>query len=96
MYGETIFSTNNFFGNYVLQNKKYPSKSEFLNYMFLYYYTRGINTLPICIDQFVEEVYDDYEDIMINVSPEDFAERWEKSIHKDVRQRIEKKIELKI
>ena len=89
IYGVNLFSTNNFFGSYVFQNKKYPSKSNFLIYLFKYYYTRDKKTLPICIDQFVDEVYDDYENIMIKISPSDFADRWEKSNHINVRRQME-------
>ena len=49
--------------------------SKFLNYIFLYYYTRSKITLPICVEKFVDEVLDDYQDIMINAHPiEDIIE----------------------
>ncbi len=85
IYGYELFSTNNFFGNYVFEYKKYPSKSEFLNYIFLYHYKREKKTLPICIEQFVDEVFNDYENILKSVVPTDFADRWSKSVYKDVR-----------
>jgi hypothetical protein len=85
IYGYNLFSTDNFYGRYISEHKKYPSKSKFLNYIFLYYYTRSKITLPICVEKFVDEVLDDYQDIMINVSPNDFAERWTKSMHINVR-----------
>lgn len=89
VYGYNLFSTDNFYGRYISEHKQYPSKSKFLNYIFLYYYTRGKMTLPICIEQFVDEVLDDYQDIMINISPIDFAERWTESIHINVRMGME-------
>ena len=89
VYGYTLFSTNNFFGKYVLENQKYPTKSEFLNYIFMYHFTRDKITLPICIQQFVDEVFEDYKDILTTISPSDFAKRWEDSTDKDWRQRME-------
>jgi hypothetical protein len=89
IYGYELFSTNNFFGNYVSIHKKYPTKSEFLNYIFLYHYTRDKQTLPICVEQFVDEVFIDYEDILKTVEPNDFGERWNISVYKDVRIQLE-------
>lgn len=89
IYGSELFSTNNFFGNYVFNNKKYPNKSEFLNHIFLYHYTREKTTLPICVEQFVDEVFTDYEDILKTVNPDDFAYRWNNSVHKEERKRLE-------
>ena len=91
IYGYNLFSTDNFYGRYISEHKKYPSKSKFLNYIFLYYYTRGKITLPICVETFVDEVLDDYQDIMINISPADFAERWTKSIYINARIEMERR-----
>ena len=85
IYGTKLFSTNNFFGTYISENKKYPSKHEFLNYLFLYHLTRSKKTLPVCIEQFVNEAFIEYADIMKAIYPEEFAERWNKSVYKDVR-----------
>lgn len=89
IYGYDLFSTNNFFGKYVFENKKYPTKDELLNYIFMYHFTRDKKTLPICVEQFVNEVFIDYEDIIKTIDPTVFAERWENSVHKDLRARIE-------
>ena len=89
VYGYTLFSTNNFFGKYVLENKKYPTKSEFLNYLFIYHFTREKKTLPICVQQFVDEVFLDYKEILDNINPEEFARRWENSVHISVRESME-------
>lgn len=89
IYGYDLFSTNNFFGKYVFENNKYPTKDELLNYIFMYHSTRDKKTLPICVEQFVNEVFIDYEDIIKTIDPTVFAERWEKSVHKDLRARIE-------
>ena len=89
IYGYTLFSTNNFFGNYVFLNKKYPTKEEFFNYIFMYHFTRDTKTLPICIQQFVDEVFTEYEDILKTIKPEEFSKRWSESVHKDARQIME-------
>ena len=89
IYGYELFSTNNFFGRYIFENNKYPTKDEFLNYLFIYHFTRNKKTLPICIEQFVDEVFVDYKDIMETIHPEVFAERWNSSVYKDVRIRME-------
>jgi hypothetical protein len=89
VYGYEIFSTNNFFGKYVSENIKYPSKHEFLNYIFMYYFTRGKKTLPICIEQFVDEVFLEYKEIIDNIKPEVFAMRWEKSVYINIRRSME-------
>lgn len=89
VYGYELFSTNNFFGKYVSENKKYPTKSEFLNYMFMYYFTRNKKTLPICIKQFVDEVFNDYQEILDTIDPNIFAKRWEDSVYKWIRKEME-------
>ena len=92
IYGKEfgLFSTNNFFGNYIFQKQKYPTKSEFLNYLFLYHHTRNIKTLPLCINQFIDEVFNEYKNIISTISHSVFAERWQKSINKNVRMKMEK------
>jgi hypothetical protein len=89
IYGYTLFSTNNFFGKYVSENKKYPTKSEFLNYIFMYHFTRDKKTLPICVEQFVDEVFNDYQEILQTIDPDIFAKRWDDSVYKDVRKIME-------
>jgi hypothetical protein len=89
IYGYTLFSTNNFFGKYVSENKKYPTKSEFLNYIFMYHFTRDKKTLPICVEQFVNEVFNEYQEIFDTIDPYIFVERWECSVYKDIRKKME-------
>ena len=89
IYGNELFSTNNFFGTYVSENKKYPTKSEFLNYLFMYHFTRNKKTLPICIEQFLNEAFIDYEEILNTIDPLMFSERWLSSVYKDVRMQME-------
>jgi hypothetical protein len=89
IYGNELFSTSNFFGTYISENKKYPTKSEFLNYLFMYHFTRNKKTLPICIEKFVNEAFIDYEEILDNIDPLTFSERWLSSVYKDVRMQME-------
>ena len=89
IYGYEFMSVNNFFGNYVSENNKYPTKNEFLEYLYLYYSKRDKATLPMCIMQFVNEVFDEYKEIMEKIEPEEFANRWNKSVYIDVRTRME-------
>ena len=89
IYGDTLFSTNEFFGTYVLENKKYPTKSEFFNYLFTYYFSRNTKTLPICVEQFVNEVFNEYQEILDTINPEIFVERWKSSVCKDIRKKME-------
>ena len=89
IYGNELFSTNNFFGTYVSENKKYPTKSQFLNYLFIYHFTRNKKTLPICIEQFLNEAFIDYEEIINTIDPLIFSERWLSSVYKDVRMQME-------
>ena len=85
-----LFCSNSDFSNYIFQKQKYPTKSEFLNYLFLYHHTRNIKTLPLCINQFIDEVFNEYKNIISTISHSVFAERWQKSINKDVRMKMEK------
>lgn len=55
----------------------------------MYHFTREKKTLPICIQQFVDEVFLDYKEIVDNINPEEFARRWENSVHISVRESME-------
>jgi hypothetical protein len=90
IYGYDLFSTNNFFGNYISANEKYPTKDEFMNYLYRYHSSRDKSTLPICIQQFVDEVFNEYAEIIENIDARRFKELWDKSVWKDVRKSMEK------
>lgn len=80
IYGEgELLSSNKIFGSYICKNKKYPTKEEFLVYLSAYFERRKKKTLPICIDQFLNELYEEYKDIIEKVSVEDFIKRWKNS-----------------
>jgi hypothetical protein len=89
IYGYDFMSINNFFGNCVSEKNKYPTKNEFLEYIYLYYSKRDKTTLPMCIMQFVNKVFDEYKEIMEKIEPEEFANRWNKSVYIDVRTSME-------
>ena len=80
VYGKGDFiSITNIFGNYVSKQIRYPSKDEFLEYLSEYFKRREKDTLPVCITQFVYEVFEEYKEIMGKVLPEDFKKRWRAS-----------------
>lgn len=89
MYIINNFNTLRGFKIQLCFSKKYPTKEEFLNYLFMYHFTRDKKTLPICIQQFVDEVFTEYEDILKSIEPEEFSKRWNESVYKVVRIIIE-------
>ena len=91
IYGDRFMSVNNRFGEYVQNFQKYPSKEEFLVYLYKYYSSRGKSTLPICIQQFNDEIYSDYMYILANIDPDVFYHRWFYSRHESDRKKMEKK-----
>ena len=93
IYGEgELLSSNKIFGSYICKNKKYPTKEEFLVYLSRYFERRNKKTLPICIDQFLNELYEEYKEIIKNVSIEDFIKRWKNSSSIESRVAIEKEL----
>ena len=90
IYGNQFMSVNNRFGEYIQNLQKYPSKEEFLLYLYKYYSSRGKSTLPICIQQFIDEIYTDYSKILANIEPDVFFHRWFNSKHESDRKKMEK------
>ena len=82
-------SITNLFGVFVVTNIKYPTKEEFLIYLSEYYSTRNYKTLPVCISQFIDEIFEDYKDILSYLEPNIFSERWINSKHNNVRLKME-------
>jgi phosphotransferase system IIB component len=88
IYGEgELLSSNKIFGSYICKNKKYPTKEEFLVYLSKYFERREKKTLPVCINQFLNELYEEYKEIIEKVSVEDFIKRWKNS--SEIANRIE-------
>ena len=81
VYGKNFISIDSRFGEFVIKHKKYPTKTEFLVYLYNYYSSRGKPTLPICIRQFVDEVFQDHNYIIENLPVSKYIERWENSIN---------------
>ena len=80
IYGSIeLLSMNKMFGNRVCKIKKYPLKEEFLKYISDYFSRREKETLPVQINQFLDELYEEYKEIMEKVSPKDFIVRWKES-----------------
>lgn len=85
IYGK-FMSLDNMFGNYISVNSAYPSKNDFLIYISDRYSRKGIETLPICIQQFVDEIFEDHEHVMSILEPSEFKRRWDASI--EIKNRI--------
>jgi len=81
VYGKNFISIDSRFGEFVIKHKKYPTKTEFLVYLYNYYSSRGKPTLPICIRQFVDEVFQDHNYIIENLPVSKYIKRWENSIN---------------
>jgi len=81
MYGKKFISVDSRFGDYVVKYEKYPTKDDFLVYLYNYYSSRGKTTLPICIRQFVDEVFEDHNYIIENLPVSNYIERWKNSIN---------------
>ena len=79
VYGKKFISIDSRFGDYVVKYEKYPTKNEFLVYLYNYYSNRGKSTLPICIGQFVDEVLEDHNYIIENLSVSEYIKRWKNS-----------------
>jgi hypothetical protein len=92
IYGDLeLLSLNKIFGSYICKKKQYPEKEEFLVYLSEYFERRNKKTLPICIDQFLNELYSEYKEIMEKVSIEDFVTRWKSSSDIGARVSMERK-----
>lgn len=89
-------SLYNLFINYIINKKKYPTKTEFIKYLAyhqLHSELKSINTLPIPIIIFVDQLYTGYEKVLginfKNVSVSEFIKITEKSRDKNNRINIE-------
>lgn len=79
VYGENFLSINRRFGEYIVKHEKYPTREEFLVYVYEFYSSRNNKTLPICISQFIDEIFEDYNQVLNSVSPSQFIYRWNES-----------------
>jgi len=91
-YGHTNFiSINRQFGEYICNYTKYPTKNEFLMYLYKCISIKSSPplTLPICVEQFIDEVFEEYKNIIKYIKPEEFVKRWTNSVSKDKRIEIQ-------
>jgi hypothetical protein len=88
IYGK-FMSLDNMLGLYISNNCVYPTKNEFLIHVFNHYRRKGTKTLPICINQFIDEIFEDHRNIMTVLEPSEFKKRWDSSIEIKERVRIE-------
>lgn len=87
-YGHTIFiSINRQFGEYICNYYKYPTKNEFYMYIYKCISMKSSPplTLPICIQQFIDEVFEEYNNIMKDIEVKEFIKRWNNSVSRDKR-----------
>jgi hypothetical protein len=91
IYGKErhLISLNELFGNYICKNNAYPTKNAFLVFLSDYFGRRNKKTLPMCMSQFLEELFDEYKEIMEKVSVKDFIERWKRTSEIEEREFIE-------
>ena len=86
VYGK-FMSLDNMFGSYISLNSMYPSKNDFLIYISERYEKKGIPTLPVCIIQFVDEIFEDHQHVMAMLEPGEFKRRWNASV--EIKKRIQ-------
>ena len=88
IYGDesSLISLNKLFGDFVCKNNGYTTKNAFLVYLSDYFGRRNKKTLPVCMSQFLEEIFDEYKEIMEKVSVKEFMERLRESL--EIRDRV--------
>ncbi len=82
-------SCYNYFIRYVNEKDSYPTQNEFIKWMSEKQYNRGIKTMPINIIQDVKELFEDYNNIMVTITPKEFKNITEKSRCKENRIKME-------
>ena len=83
-YGHTEFiSVNRMFGDYICKYSSYPTKNDFFLYVYRQISMKSTPplSLPICIEQFIDEVFEEYKYIMKDITPEEFVKRWNQSVN---------------
>lgn len=76
MYGSKYISLNRRFGDYVNEHKKFPSRGEFMKYIHLYYTKKNILCLPRFVVEFVDEIFEEYSELMNTIDVEEFIVRY--------------------
>jgi len=78
MESTLCISINKYYGQYVIDNKIYPSMNQMILYLNKVY--ERVGTLPFHIIEMVENIEEHYRDIKNNITPEEFARRYFNSI----------------
>ncbi len=87
---EKILSLNKYFGDYVYEKKEYPNIEQLALYTWKRESGKGETTLPSTIMKSCELIINDYQDIISSITPEVFAERFNLSVNRIERERLEK------
>ena len=99
VYGQLsgLLSANHYFIRFVEDNNKYPTRDEYIKYMFIKQQNKGVNpkdTLPKRLDEFVDEILEEYQKVLgsnyENISVEDFLKTTQASLYKNNRELMEK------
>jgi hypothetical protein len=82
-----MISLNKQFGNFVCKYGTYPTKAEFLIFLYNRYVVHGSKRmLPHAIVEFIDHVFDEFREVMVTVEPAEFTRRFEASAPLVVRQ----------
>ncbi len=85
-----MISLNKQFAMFVTKYQRYPTKTELLVFVYNRYVFHGQHqTLPAQISQFIDEVFDEFRQVMELVTPAQFVHRFDASTHHDARAAME-------
>ena len=88
-----ILSCNKYFGEYVFDNGKYPTKYEFLVYIYDRENGRGNSTLMTNIMPAIDIHFEEYKECMEKLSPIEFGKRFKMSVSRLKRIEMENEME---
>lgn len=86
--GHRMLSLNKYFGQYVVENSQYPTVEQLMRYTMKCESSRG-DTLPTTIRRSCEYIIFDYERVMTELEPDEFARRFTASVNRVDRERLE-------
>lgn len=86
-----MISLNKQFGNFVCKYGAYPTRAEFLVFLYNRYVRHGSHgTLPHAIVEFINQVFIEFRDVMRDLSPTEFTRRFMGSVALPTRQALER------
>lgn len=88
--GHKLLSLNKYFGDYVVENRSYPTHNQFLLYIWKRETGKGSTTLPTTIELCCHDTMREYTDIIKKLNPDDFAVLFRASVSRIVRAKMEK------